>query len=64
MLLLNADVKDMDTTIKHARAGLYTHIFISFKLASTPIFCSLLKDPEFKKQLALVIINKTHFVIQ
>jgi len=62
-LLLNADVKDIDKAIKNARAGLYTHIFISPKLTSIPNFRSLLKDPKFKKRLALVIINKAYLVI-
>ena len=50
--------------IKRLRAGLYTYIFISPKLASTPSFYNLLKDPKFKKQLALVIINKAYLIIQ
>jgi len=64
MLLLNADIKDINTAIEHAKAGLYTHIFISPELASISDFCSLLKDFKFKKQLALVVVNKAHLVIQ
>jgi len=63
-LLLNANIKDIDKAIKNIRAGLYTHIFISPELANTPDFRSLLKDPKFKKQLALVIVNKAHLIIQ
>lgn len=63
-LLLNADVKDIDKAIENARAGLYTHIFISPELASTPDFRSLLKDPKFKKRLALVVVDKAHLITQ
>ena len=63
MLLLNANIKDIDKALKNARAGLYTYIFISPKLASILDFYSLLKDPKFKRRLALIIINKTHFII-
>lgn len=63
-LLLNADVKDMDKALENTRAGLYTHIFISPELASTPSFRNLLKDPEFKKRLALVVVDEAHLVIQ
>jgi len=34
MLLLNADIKDIDKALKNVRAGLYIYIFISSKLAS------------------------------
>ena len=54
----------MDKALKNARAGLYTHIFISPKLASILSFRNLLKDPKFKKQLALVIVNKAYLVMQ
>ena len=63
MLLLNANIKDMDKALENAKASLYIHIFISPKLASILFFQDLLKDFEFKKRLALVIINKAHLVI-
>ena len=53
----------MDKALKNIKAGLYTHIFISLELTSILNFRSLLKKPKFKKQLALVIINKAYLVI-
>ena len=38
VLLLNTNIKDIDKALKNARAGLYTYIFISPKLASTLSF--------------------------
>ena len=49
MLLLNANVKNIDKALKNIRAGLYTYIFISPKLTSILSFQDLLKDPKFKK---------------
>ena len=53
----------MDKILKNIKAGLYTYIFISPKLASILSFRSLLKDPKFKKRLALVIIDKAYLII-
>jgi len=49
MLLLNANIKDINKALKNARASLYTYIFISSKLTSILFFRNLLKDPKFKK---------------
>ena len=63
MLLFNVNIKDIDRVLENARASLYTYIFISFELANTLSFYNLLKDPKFKKQLALVVVNKAYFII-
>ncbi len=63
-MFLNINIKDINKAFKDARAGLYTYIFISLELANTLDFCFLFKDPEFKKQLALIIVNKIYLVMQ
>ena len=53
----------MDKELERVKDSVYTHIFISPELASTSSFRDVLKDPNFKKRLALVIIDEAHLII-
>ena len=59
-LFLNTDVKNREQVIKTAKTGDY---ITSPELASSPSFRSLLQEPSFKKQLALVVVDEAHLIV-
>ena len=62
MFFLNANIKNTEQEVEAVKSSKYTHIFISPKLASTLDVHPLLQDPDFKRQLALIVVNKAYFI--
>ena len=42
--------------------GKYIHIFLSPKLANLKVLYPLFTNPQFKKHLAIIIVNKAYFI--
>lgn len=63
-LFLNADVKERARRLEEARAGVFSHIFLSPEFAVSDIFRPVITDSDFKKKLALVVIDEAHLVRQ
>ena len=62
MLFLNADVKNIEQEVEAVKSGKYIYIFISPKLASALDIYPLLQDPDFKRQLALIIVDEAYLI--
>ena len=61
-LFLNSDIPDMNKKIKMAIEGKYTHIFLSPELANSEALHPLLTNPQFKKHLAMIVVDEAHLV--
>ena len=62
-LFLNSNIPNKDKKIEMAIKGKYIYIFLNPKLANLEILYPLFTNPQFKKHLAIIIINKTHLII-
>ena len=52
----------MEQEVEATKSNKYIYIFISPELTSALDIHPLLQDPNFKRQLALIIINKAHLI--
>jgi hypothetical protein len=58
-LVFDADIKDESKEIELAKNGNYTHILVIPLLAGTSTFCNMIKDSEFRKHLAMVVVDES-----
>ena len=63
LLFLNSNIPDMNKKIKIVIKGKYIYIFLSPKLANLEVLYPLLINPQFKKYLAIIVVNKAYFII-
>ena len=61
-LFLNNNIPNIDQKIKMVIKGKYIYIFLSPKLVNSEALYPLFTNPKFKKLLAIIIVNKAHFV--
>ena len=61
-LFLNSNIPNKDKKIKIVIEGKYTYIFLSPKLANSEVLHPLFTNPQFKKHLAIIIVNKAHLI--
>ena len=62
LLFLNSDIRNINKKIKIVIEGKYIYIFLSPKLANLEALCFLLINPQFKKYLAIIVVNKVYLI--
>ena len=61
-LFLNSDILNKDKKIEIVIKGKYIYIFLSLKLANLEVLYPLFTNPQFKKHLAMIVVNKAYFI--
>ena len=61
-LFLNSNIPNMDQKIKIVIKGKYIYIFLSPKLVNLEALYPLFINFKFKKLLAIIVVNKAHFI--
>ena len=61
-MFFNSDILNKDKKLKKAIQGKYIYIFTSPELVNLEALYSLFTNPRFKKNLALIIINKAYLI--
>ena len=61
-LFLNSNIPDINKKIKILIKGKYIYIFLNPKLVNLKVFYPLFTNPQFKKYLVIIIVDKAYFI--